>query len=146
MDNLDVSEIILTDLKKIDTNGGNVLHYLKSTDEGFNQFGEVYFSWINKNAIKAWKKHTKMTLNLVVPFGKVKFVFHNPKKPNVFREEIIGEDNYKRLTVPPGIWFGFHGISHESSLVANVSDILHDENEILRVEQNYFSFIWSASK
>ena len=72
MDNSDVNEIILTDLKKIDTNGGNVLHYLKSTDEGFNQFGEVYFSWINKNAIKAWKKHTKMTLNLVVPFGKVK--------------------------------------------------------------------------
>ena len=60
----------------------------------------MYFSWINKNSIKAWKKHTKMTLNLVVPLGKVKFVFHNPKQPDVFREETIGEDNYKRLTVP----------------------------------------------
>ena len=94
MENLDVNEIILTDLKKISTNGGNVLHYLKSTDEGFNKFGEVYFSWINKNSIKAWKKHTKMTLNLVVPLGKVKFVFQKPRdwKPMVF---ICPETMYK---------------------------------------------------
>ena len=142
MRNVDLNAIIVTDLKNISTDGGNILHYMKSTDAGFNKFGEVYFSWIKKNSIKAWKKHLRMTLNLAVPLGKVKFVFHNPDQPKVFREEIIGQDNYKRLTVPPGTWFGFQGIYYKPSLVANVSDILHDENEILRVQQKHFSFSW----
>ena len=40
-------------------------------------FGEIYFSNINSLCIKAWKKHKIMTLNLIVPIGKVRFVFHD---------------------------------------------------------------------
>ena len=66
------------------------MHVLKSSDRGFEKFGEAYFSCINSCAVKAWKKHTLMTLNLVVPIGKVKFVFHDKNNPDEFREEIIG--------------------------------------------------------
>ena len=84
-----------------------------------------------------------MTLNLVVPVGKVKFVFHDSKDPKIFKEVIIGENNYCRLTVPPGIWFGFCGIYCKPSLLANIADIEHDENEVERVDKEFFSFVWS---
>ena len=142
MTNIDLNSIVIEKLKKIATPGGDIMHFLKSSSNGYRKFGEVYFSWINENAIKAWKKHNKMTLNLVVPIGKVKFVFHDNKKPKIFKEVIIGENNYCRLTVPPGIWFGFHGIYNKPSLLANVADIEHDENEVERVDKEFFSFFW----
>ena len=76
MGTVSLNDILVTPLKRIHTIGGDVLHALKSSDTGFNGFGEVYFSWIDQSAIKAWKCHLRMTLNLMVPMGKVRFVFH----------------------------------------------------------------------
>jgi hypothetical protein len=38
--------IHVTPLKRITTEGGDVMHALKNSDTGFNGFGEVYFSWV----------------------------------------------------------------------------------------------------
>ena len=80
MDKVSLDDIRVTTLEQIPTVGGNVMHALKKSDIGFNGFGEVYFSWIENRSIKAWKSHQRMTLNLVVPIGKVNFVFHSTKE------------------------------------------------------------------
>ena len=137
-----LDEIIVTSLQQIPTSGGNVLQALKKSDAGFNEFGEVYFSWIENRCIKAWKCHQRMTLNLVVPIGKVNFVFHSKKEIKSFRSEIIGDERYLRLTVPPGIWFGFQGEATGKSLLMNVANIEHDPDEILRKPVSEFSYKW----
>ena len=139
---MDLSKIIISKLNSIPTQGGDVLHACKSSDIGFIEFGEVYFSWIKAQYVKAWKRHSLMTLNLVVPIGLVKFVFFLDNDPTIFRKEVIGSSNYCRLTVPPGIWFGFQGISKESSLVVNIADIEHDDNEISKIEKSKVKFNW----
>ena len=48
--------ITLTPLKQIFNPKGNIFHALKKSDIGFNGFGEAYFSTINQNEIKGWKK------------------------------------------------------------------------------------------
>ena len=98
-------KIIIKSLKKFNLEDGDVLHALKSSEKEFYGFEEVYFSTIKKNKIKAWKKHNRRTMNLVVPVGKVQFIFYDEKK--IFlKNAIIGEDNYSRITVPPKFWFG----------------------------------------
>ena len=124
-----LDNIIVTCNNIISVDGGKVMHGMKSTDNGFKGFGELYFSWIKKNHIKAWKKHKIMTLNLVVPYGKVEFLFYDEVLNN-FKKIIIGSENYKRITVPPEIWFGFKGHYEESSLVVNCANILHDPSEV----------------
>jgi dTDP-4-dehydrorhamnose 3,5-epimerase len=62
-----------TDLKIILSEDGSVMHSLKSSEKDFKGFGESYFSTVNNGAIKAWKRHKKMTLNLTVPVGIVRF-------------------------------------------------------------------------
>ena len=141
MGSIDISDIKLTSLKRIQLSGGDVLHGMKASEEGYSGFGEAYFSEIKFGEIKAWKKHTEMTMNLVVPLGEVKFVFAD--QTGSFREEIIGSRNYYRLTVPPGIWFGFQGLSNELSFVCNVADIMHDPDEVLRKEINEIDIDWS---
>ena len=143
MSDLSLNDILVTPLKRIPTDGGDVMHALKNSDNGFNGFGEVYFSWVNKRAIKAWKCHQRMTLNLVVPLGEVCFVFHLTEEKDEFRTEKLGNDSYSRLTIPPGIWFGFHGIASGSSLLMNVADMEHDSNEVLHKPISGFSYNWS---
>ena len=87
--------------------------------------------------------HTEMTMNLVVPVGEVGFVFYNEQSSsfNVFK---IGENNYKRLTVPPNIWFGFKGIGLYSNLVVNLSNIIHDPRESKKSELSKIKFNWES--
>jgi dTDP-4-dehydrorhamnose 3,5-epimerase len=139
---LSIEDIKITPLSTFDVDGGSVLHAIKKDDIGYVGLGEVYFSYIDPKAVKAWKKHNRMTLNLVVPLGKVRFVFCDPLNDGHYRVEDIGEGNYVRLTVPPGIWFGFQGIAKHPSLVTNIADLKHDVNEVTRKEIAAFSYKW----
>ena len=138
----DLESIKVIPLKTFKKDDGNVMHALKATEKEFNGFEEAYFSIIKKNKIKAWKRHLKMTMNLIVPIGTVKFIFYDREGENCKTIQ-IGEENYSRITVPPKIWFGFMGKSTKDSLILNISNINHDEEEIerkpiefLRIEEN----------
>ena len=139
-----LEDILVTPLMRLPTIGGDVMHALKNSDNGFNGFGEVYFSWVERGAIKAWKCHQHMTLNLVVPFGEISFLFHLKDRENCFRTENIGEEKYVRLTVPPGIWFGFQGRGSGQSLLMNVADMAHDPDEVLRKKTSEIVYNWST--
>ena len=139
-----LTDILVTPLRRIPTIGGDVMHALKDSDDGFNGFGEVYFSWVEQGEIKAWKYHQHMTLNLVVPLGEISFVFHIKDQENCFRTENIGEEQYVRLTVPPGIWFGFQGLGSSQSLLMNLADKAHDPDEVLRKNTSKIVYNWST--
>ncbi len=140
---MNLNNIIATPLRRISTPGGDVMHALKFTDPCFLGFGEVYFSWVKARKVKAWKCHNHMTLNLVVPLGEVKFVFHMPGQKEEFLIIKIGEKNYARLTVPPKIWFGFQGIASGQSLLMNLADKVHDPDEVSRKSESELHYNWS---
>lgn len=139
-----LSEILVTPLRCIETAGGDVLHAMKQGDAGYDGFGEVYISWISSGAVKAWKRHTRMTMNMVVPVGQVQFVFSgkNEAGDDEFRVEEIGEDHYARITVPAGIWFGFQGLRKPQSLVLNIANISHDPTEVERLPLSDINYVW----
>ena len=142
-----IDGITFTALDKIESDAGSVLHFIKNDDPGYIGFGEVYFSTVKKGAIKAWKMHKLMTLNLVVPVGEVLFVFVDQRKKSKTNGEIykvrLSSNPYRRMTVPPGIWFGFMGLSSELNLLSNQADIVHDPQEVERKDLNAFQIDWS---
>jgi len=137
--NLD--KIKLQRLKIAKSHSGDVMRVLKKNEVKNWNFKEAYFSKIKFKKIKAWKYHLKMTLNLVVPSGKVKFVFYSKEK-NRFKIIEIGEKKYFRLTVPPKIWFGFKGVSKTESIILNLANFQHSSKEILRCKKNEIPFKW----
>ena len=141
-----LQNIIVTPLKRIETTGGDVLHALKNTDIGYCGFGESYFSFVDKGAIKAWKCHQNMTMNLVVPVGTIRFVFCESSTEKIFRELVIGNMNYSRITVPPKVIFGFQGLGNPVNLVMNISDIPHDPREAHRFSQDEIAFNWNSQE
>ena len=142
-----IKEVVITKLGIIATLGGSVMHAMKASSAGYTGFGEAYFSQVDKGAVKAWKRHKKMTLNLVAPVGAIKFVlFDDRDMSNIqFQEIIISSDNYCRLTVPPMIWMGFQGLSVGGSLLLNIANIEHDTNETDRLEIDKINYDWSIN-
>ena len=123
-----VDEIIVTELARINTEGGDVLKVLDKGHFTFSGFGEAYFSLINFGAKKGTKRHIRMTMNLTVPIGLVEFTFKD--EHGEVRTEVIGETRYCRLTVPKNIWFSFTGLAEPHSVVLNIADCLHDLHEV----------------
>ena len=133
-----ISGVELTPLKKIEHPLGDVFHGMKTSDKGFAGFQEAYFSTIKFGEIKSWKKHLKMTLNLIVPVGEIQFVLFDDREDSItrnnFMEIVLSPQNYCRLTIPPYIWIAFKGLSSGLNLLLNIADIEHDPSEIMRLD------------
>lgn len=136
--NLDIMRgVIVSPLKKIHHPKGDIYHALRSDDECYSGFGEAYFTNIHEHECKGWKKHNKMTMNLIVPIGDVRFFFFCDIE-NKTVSIVVGESNYVRVTVAPGIWMAFEGLSKSQNLVLNISSIPHDPLESVNVELNTY--------
>jgi len=133
--------VIITPLKQVHHPKGDIFHGMKKSDNGYDGFGEAYFSTINQDDIKGWKKHTKMTLNLIVPVGEIKFVVYNEGVKEFFSVR-LSHDNYQRLTVKAGLWVAFQGIG-EYNMLLNIASIEHDPNEAVNIELNNIKYKWS---
>ena len=119
--------ITLTPLKRILHPKGDIFHAMKRSDAGYDGFEEAYFSTINKEDIKGWKKHTKMTLNIIVPVGEIEFIIYDEDKRE-FESIKLSQKNYQRLTLKPNLWMAFRGIGSYNMLL-NLASIGHDPEE-----------------
>ena len=137
-----------TELARIETSGGEVLKALHADEPGFLGLGEAYFSRVNPQCVRGWKRHNEMTVNVVVPTGHVRFVVANTNADRfdsattTFDEYDLGPDhNYGRLTIEPGTWFGFMG-GARGGLVLNLSNIVHRPDEADGLELDQFTYDW----
>lgn len=133
-----IQDVQIFPLRTILDERGMVRHMLKNSDPHFSQFGEIYFSVIFPDAIKAWHVHRKMELNYAVISGNIKLVLYDARDGSPTRGEIqeifMGEDNYVLVHIPINVVNGFKAIGGEKAIVANCSSIPHDPDEIERMD------------
>ena len=125
-----IEGVTLHDEKQITVPKGNI----KSNSEGFCGFGEAYFSQIEQGAIKGWKRHNRYTLNIVVPMGAIRFVIYDDREGSKtygqFEDIVISaKENYKRITIAPGLWMAFQGVGNGVSVLMDVIPEIHTEEE-----------------
>lgn len=133
-----IEGVVVEPLRQIPDERGKVMRMLRATDPWFLGFGEIYFSVVYPGAIKGWHLHKKMVINYAVPSGRIKLVLFDDRPGSRTRgaiEEIfLGEDFYAMVQVPPGVWNGFKGIGLTPAIVANCATIVHDPDEIVRLD------------
>ena len=132
--------VILTPLKQIYNPKGDIFHAMKKSDEGYDGFGEAYFTTVNKNDIKGWKQHQEMTLNLVVTSGEIEFVVYNENSKEFFNAK-LSHNNYQRLTVKPKLWVAFRGID-EYNMLLNLANLEHNPSEAKNIDLEAIAFEW----
>ena len=122
--------VLLTRLRRIQTPRGAVLHGMKAVDPGYAGFGEAYFSMVDRGAVKGWKRHQRMVLNLVVCVGAIRFYVRDE---DGWAGSVVlspeADDSHARLTVPAGMWMAFEGVGEAANMVLNVASIGHDPSE-----------------
>ena len=149
MINDNIEGIEITKLKIISDHRGSVMHMLRNDSKVFEKFGEIYFSTVTKNGIKAWHLHKEATLNYVCVKGVVKLVLFDDRDlsstKGKYQEFILSPKNYFLVTIPPNIWNGFKNLDNEESIIANCLNIPHNEKEMVREshDSENFNFDWS---
>ncbi|MDB9150939.1 dTDP-4-dehydrorhamnose 3,5-epimerase family protein [Parabacteroides distasonis] len=148
-----IDGVLVTPLKQIYHPRGDVFHAMKCVDPGFEGFGEAYSSSIIGGLVKAWKRHSRMTLNLVCIVGKIHFVLYDgrdgsPTKGEFMEITLSPEDPqlYRRLTIPPGVWMAFVGIDKGKSILLNVANIPHDPSEQVNIPAEESDIVFDFSK
>lgn len=131
-----IDGVIRKPLRIIPDVRGAIMHMLRRDWPEFTDFGEVYFSCVAPGAVKAWRRHTRMTMQLAVPVGAVELVLYDARPDSRTKGKIQIEtlcpadpDTYVLMIVPPGIWNGFRGLAEDTSVVANCASIPHDPDE-----------------
>ena len=132
-----IAGVQVVPLRRIPDERGTIYHMLRSTDPHFIAFGEIYFTSIYRDVVKGWHRHRDMTLNYACISGRIKLVLYDdrPDSPTggALLEVFLGPDDYSLVTIPPGVWSGFKGMS-ETALVANCATHPHDPERTERID------------
>jgi len=149
MDELTIKGIIIQKLKIISSEKGDVLHMLRNDENSFKSFGECYFSEVNPDKIKGWKKHNIQNQFFSVPVGRLKLVLYDDRASSetykTINEIILGRpDSYYRINIPPGIYYSFKCLTKTPALIVNCTDIPHsiEESSSLDLNNTIIPYKW----
>lgn len=145
-----INGVIVKHLKKIPDDRGTIMKMQESCDDEFKGFGEIYFSTIYPGAVKGWHLHKNAVLNYAVIKGMIKLVLFDARKDSGTKGEIqeiyLGDRNYCLVQIPPNVWNGFKCVGNEEAIVADLINVIHKDDEMLRLDphkNNIIKYDWS---
>ena len=117
-------------LKVIPDERGRLMEMLRSDDDLFIKFGQVYLTTAYPGVVKGWHYHKKQTDNMTVVKGMMKIVLYDNRDGSSTRGEIneffMGIHNPLLLQIPPLLLHGFKCISDEEAMVVNCPTDTYD--------------------
>ncbi|MCP4580792.1 MAG: dTDP-4-dehydrorhamnose 3,5-epimerase [candidate division Zixibacteria bacterium] len=119
-----IDGVIEKKLKVIADERGRLSEILRSDDEIFNKFGQVYFTTAYSGVVKAWHYHKLQTDYFCTVRGMTKLVLYDPREKSttykLINEFIMGDHNPMLITIPPMIYHGFTTISDHEAIMINI--------------------------
>ncbi len=119
-----IDGVRLKQLRVIPDERGRLMEVLRSDDELFQKFGQVYITTAYSGVVKAWHYHKLQTDNFAVVKGMMKVVLYDDREGSPTRGEVneffIGEHNEVLVQIPRMVWHGFKCISETEAIVVNV--------------------------
>ncbi len=128
-----IKGVSIKKLKVIPDERGRLMEILRSDDEIFIKFGQVYITTTYPGVIKAWHYHKIQTDNVCCVKGMIKAVLYDSRENSSTYKEIneffVGEYNPVLISIPPRVCHGWKCISDAESLVVNMpTEIYNREN------------------
>ena len=110
-------------LKFIPDERGAVMEILRSDDDVFEKFGQVYLSTVYPGVVKGWHYHKKQIDSLCIIRGMAKVVLYDDRPDSPTRGEVqeffMGEQNPILLKIPPYVLHGLKGTGTEPAYMIN---------------------------
>lgn len=120
-------------LKVIPDERGRLMEILRSDDEIFHKFGQVYMTTTYPNVVKAWHCHKIQTDNVTVVKGMLKLVLYDPREDSPTKGEIneffVGEHNPLLVQIPKGVYHGWMCVSETEAIAINIPTEAYNREE-----------------
>jgi dTDP-4-dehydrorhamnose 3,5-epimerase len=119
-----IEGVKVKELRVIPDERGRLMEILRSDDELFAKFGQVYMTTTYPNVVKAWHMHKKQTDNVVCLQGMIKLALYDPREDsptyNDVNEFYLGVHNPILVQIPPEVYHGWMCVSDEEAVIVNV--------------------------
>lgn len=119
-------------LKVIPDERGRLMEILRSDEELYEKFGQIYVTAAYPGVVKAWHYHREQTDHLICISGMMKIVLYDAREGSPTFGEVneffCGIHNPLLVKVPKGIYHGFKCISETEALVINIPDQVYNYN------------------
>lgn len=130
-----IAGVEVEDLRRIPDARGCVMHGWRNSGDPFTPL-EVYATTVKQGVIKGWHLHTRLTVRYVPLVGEVRVVLVDGRLDSAtfgaLDEFVIGEREYARVKIPPGVWIATQGLSVGESMLLNIADQEHSREEMRR--------------
>jgi dTDP-4-dehydrorhamnose 3,5-epimerase len=117
-------------LRVIPDERGRLMEVLRSDDELFSKFGQVYITTAYPGVVKGWHYHKKQIDNFAVVKGMIKLVLYDPREDSPTKGEIneffLGEYNPMLIQIPNWVYHGFKCVSEEEAICLNCPTELYN--------------------
>jgi dTDP-4-dehydrorhamnose 3,5-epimerase len=131
---------------------GRLWEILRSDDEIFQRFGQVYITTAYPGIVKAWHAHRKQTDFFTVICGMAKYVLYDMREDSPTRGELdvyyLGRDHLRLITIPPGVYHGFKCVGDQEVIALNcpTEAYNHDDPDELRLppDSGEIPYNWSV--
>ncbi len=128
-------------------NKGNVYKYIEISNL-FKKISEVYFSKINKNSIKAWKKNSTSNQYFYIFDGKIILKIYDDRTKNkkIYNYTLGKKSKYSKILIPKNVWYGFKGLEKNNVIVNSLSSLHKNcKMQSLDINNNYIPIVWNKN-
>jgi len=118
-----IDGVKLKKLRLIPDERGRLMEVMRTDDDMFQKFGQVYITTAYPGVVKGWHYHKHQTDFFAVIKGMMKIVLYDQRPASPTYKEVneffIGELNPTLLSIPPEVVHGFKCISQEEAFIVN---------------------------
>jgi dTDP-4-dehydrorhamnose 3,5-epimerase len=128
-----IEGVMTKKLKVVPDERGRLMEILRTDDEMFKKFGQVYMTTAYPGVVKGWHYHKKQYDNMAVVKGMMKIVLYDGRLDSSTYGEIneffAGDHDPVLIHIPPFVYHGFKCISQEEAVVVNTPTEAYDYRE-----------------
>ncbi len=128
-----IDGVKVKNLRVIPDERGRLMEILRSDEELFDKFGQVYMTTTYPGIIKAWHLHKLQTDNIAVLKGMLKLALYDDREGSPTRGEanefFIGEHNPVLVQVPKDVYHGWKCVSETEAIVINIPTHVYNYKE-----------------
>jgi dTDP-4-dehydrorhamnose 3,5-epimerase len=145
-----IDGVALKVLAVIPDERGRLMEILRSDDDIFTGFGQVYLTTTYPQVVKAWHYHKKQDDYISCVKGMIKLVLYDAREGSSTQGEInvfyIGDYNARLVRVPRMVYHGWKCIGEEEALIINTPTAVYnyaDPDEFrLDPHENDIPYTW----
>lgn len=146
---------MIKDVKKIDLiahvdDRGYLIEILRSSDDYFTKFGQVYLVGnFARGVIRAFHKHNILWDFFFISHGAAKFIFVDDRENSPTYKEVntfvVSSRNPSLLVVPPGVYHGWMSLEDDTQLISTASEVYNRESpDEVRVPPDSLGVKWEV--